>query len=237
MNLIKHIPNLLTLGNLFCGCMAIVFAAAGVFETAFWLIAVAAVFDFFDGLAARLLKAYSELGKQLDSLADLVSFGVAPAFMLFLFMQGALFTNNILNGYEVFLPYLAFLIPLFSAIRLARFNICQNQTSEFRGLPTPANGLLTASIPAIFITQMSPPVFPDPHWLALFCVTSSFLMVSNIRLFSLKFTNMSFSENRYRLILITAAVVFIFKLHFIAIPAIILLYIVLSLIETQLSKK
>ncbi|MDP3441982.1 MAG: CDP-diacylglycerol--serine O-phosphatidyltransferase, partial [Ignavibacteria bacterium] len=145
----NHIPNFITLLNLLSGCLSILFFSHGQIELASWMIFVAALFDFFDGFVARALKAYSAIGAQLDSLADVVSFGVAPSFLIY-----SLILNS--HGRQEFmiydidlLPLTAFLIPLFAAFRLAKFNVDERQTTSFLGLPTPATGLLIASLPLI----------------------------------------------------------------------------------------
>mgnify|MGYP000981582205 FL=1 len=141
----KHIPNILTLLNLFSGCIAIIMAFKNDFEGVVIWVAIAALFDFFDGMAARILKAYSPLGKELDSLADVVSFGVAPAAALYILMNNYFLLNGLPLIVSHYAPYLAFLIPMFAAYRLAKFNIDERQTTSFFGLPTPANGLFWIS--------------------------------------------------------------------------------------------
>ena len=135
----KHIPNTITSMNLFSGSIAIVMAFEGAFIwVVFWVI-LAAIFDFFDGMAARLLNAYSEIGKELDSLADVVSFGVAPSVAVFILLRDYILFPESLSIIQPYVPYLAFIIAVFSALRLAKFNIDERQTSSFIGLPTPAN--------------------------------------------------------------------------------------------------
>ena len=141
----KHIPNTITSLNLFSGSIAIVMAFEGAYIwVVFWVI-IAAIFDFFDGMAARLLNAYSDIGKELDSLADVVSFGVAPAVAVFTLLRNDIIYHESLIFIQPYIPYLAFVIPIFSALRLAKFNIDERQTSSFIGLPTPANALFWIS--------------------------------------------------------------------------------------------
>lgn len=166
MNQIKaQIPNLFTLGNLFCGCLAIVFIAKDQLVFAAYLVGLAAFLDFFDGFFARLLKVGSDLGKQLDSLADMVSFGVVPGYLMFTLIDQAMVRNWFINqpdGMEYqqpenYLAYIAFIITLLSAYRLAKFNIDNRQSHSFIGLPTPANALFFCSFP--LIQQMAQPVY------------------------------------------------------------------------------
>src|ERR1035437_3641113 len=146
----KHIPNFITCLNLFSGCVGVYLAFQGNFQGAFIAIIVSAVFDFFDGFAARLLKAYSPMGKELDSLADMVSFGLAPGAIVFSLLSE--------TGINEWLPYLAFIIPVFSGLRLAKFNIDASQTTSFIGLPVPANAIFWAglvySFPALLIDNV-----------------------------------------------------------------------------------
>ncbi len=184
---IKFIPNLLTLLNLASGCIATVMALWGKFDMAFWMVVIAAVFDFSDGFAARALKAYSPMGKELDSLADMVSFGVAPSMAMFTLLQG--------KGLEWTWAALAFVLAMFSALRLAKFNIDERQSEEFLGLPTPACALFFVSLGGIFgmTTLLSSPVF-------LFSAIAVFslLMVSDIPMFALKFKSFKWQGNELR---------------------------------------
>jgi CDP-diacylglycerol--serine O-phosphatidyltransferase len=141
----KHVPNILTLLNLFSGCIAITMAFKSNFEGVVIWVAIAALFDFLDGMAARILKTFSPLGKELDSLADVVSFGVAPATALFILMNNHFLLYVSPHTISHFAPYLSFIIPMFAAYRLAKFNIDERQSTTFFGLPTPANGLFWIS--------------------------------------------------------------------------------------------
>ncbi|MCC6600606.1 MAG: CDP-alcohol phosphatidyltransferase family protein, partial [Crocinitomicaceae bacterium] len=184
MNFRQHIPNLITLGNLLCGCIALVAANSDIKLSVFFVL-LAAILDFFDGLVARMLRVSSPLGKQLDSLADLVSFGLVPAYWLYLTLQPLLFSDSILFQHSVVVSTIELIIfcsVLAGAWRLARFNIDSTQNSFFRGLPIPANGLFWVSI------MMSQDIFIsiDNHSLIVLFLTLSvaisFLMVSTIRL-------------------------------------------------------
>jgi len=227
----KHIPNTITCLNLLSGWMGLVWAFEQHLDWAAYAITVSALFDFLDGMLARLLKAYSEIGKELDSLADVVSFGVLPSVIVFqLFKQ---------SGTEIFwLPYVAFSIAIFSALRLAKFNVDTRQAENFIGLPTPANALLLGSFPLIIATDELGigAVIQQPHVLAIFCVLMSALLVSEIPLFSLKFKQWSIKGNEFKFGLIFLSLILFLLLKFAAVPFIIGVYILLSMIQTQLKK-
>ena len=240
MNALKRIfPNLITLANLTCGLFSIVFAFQGNLKMASLCIFAGAFFDFFDGLAARLLKVSGELGKQLDSMADMVTFGVAPGFLMFHFMfylsNNMVFRHSMSN--EVFfLPAsLALLIPVLSAYRLANFNIDSRQTTSFIGLPVPALAIFIAAIPHINSEQF--PMFFDMQFLTVIAIIMPMLLVVEIPLFSLKFSkteSISSRLNIFRIILISSAVVLFFVFQFAAIPFIVILYLILSLLNNIL---
>ena len=238
--MLKHIPNLLTLGNLFCGLLAILFAVGGHLNMAGGFILLGAFLDFFDGMLARLLHVSGELGKQLDSLADLITFGVAPAFMvfqLFFWIEDQSFFDPLsdwpkLSAYsQNYWAYTAWLIPLFSALRLAKFNIDTRQSDGFIGLPTPANAVFFISIPIMI--HFHPTVWMSTFLaqttvLASLCIVMSYLLIAEIPLFSLKFKNFSWQDNKARYILITSSVILLCVFRFVAVPIILLLYLILS---------
>jgi len=230
----KHIPNAITCTHLFSGCMGIVFAFHGRLDYAAYAIFIAAFLDFFDGMAARLLKVHSEIGKQLDSLADMVSFGVLPSVIIYhLFFLG----NSTLNN-QTWLYNGAFFIAVFSALRLAKFNIDTRQTNSFIGLPTPSGAMLSASFPLI-LTQHNASftgIILDHWFLAVFIVVNCWLLVAELPLLSLKFKNLSFTENIYRYVLLFFAVVCLVFFKFAAIPVIIFFYIALSIIQIRTTK-
>jgi CDP-diacylglycerol--serine O-phosphatidyltransferase len=230
----QHIPNAVTCLNLFSGCLGIVFAFNGNLVFASYAILIAAVLDFLDGMLARLLKAYSELGKQLDSLADMVSFGVLPSVIIYhLFLSSAEITSLSLISYS------AFIIAVFSGLRLAKFNIDTRQSENFIGLPTPANALLIASFP--FMMEENNSIFMNyimnPYSLLVFSLIMSFLLISEIPLISLKFKTLSFSENALRYILILSSILLILLLQFAAVPIILILYILISLLQFRKTVK
>ena len=240
MNAIKrNIPNFITLANLTCGLFAIIFAFKGNLTTASLCIFLGAFLDFFDGLAARLLKISGEFGKQLDSMADMVTFGVAPGFILFHFMfylnNDVIFRHSMQNNSFFFPASLALLIPIFSAYRLANFNIDSRQTDSFIGLPTPALAILIAAIPHIDFYRF--PMFTDMQLLTVLAVIMPILLVVEMPLFSLKFSkNESILSrvNIFRISLILAALVLFLLFEFAAIPFIVILYLILSLLNNIL---
>jgi CDP-diacylglycerol--serine O-phosphatidyltransferase len=223
----QHIPNAVTCLNLFSGCLGIVFAFNGELILASYAILIAAALDFLDGMLARLLKAYSELGKQLDSLADMVSFGVLPSVIIYqLFLISTPIPS--LN----WINYSAFIIAVFSGLRLAKFNIDTRQSENFIGLPTPANALLIAAFPIMLeernLVFMN--YFMNPYALLLFSILMSFLLISEIPLISLKFKTANFSENILRYILIGSSLVLILLFQFAASPIILMLYLLISIV-------
>lgn len=204
----KQVPNIITLLNLTSGCIATVMAFNGDFQMAFLWIVVAAVFDFFDGLAARLLGVSSKLGVELDSLADVVSFGVAPSIAIFILLRDFTVLPEQLLPIQNLIPYFAFLIPAFSAYRLAKFNIDERQTTSFLGLPTPANGLFWIS----YAFGMQNPIGDNNLYLYLtliLIVVFSLLMVSEIPMFSLKMKSMGFKGNEKQYILAALILAFV----------------------------
>ncbi|MDR2935920.1 MAG: CDP-diacylglycerol--serine O-phosphatidyltransferase [Rikenellaceae bacterium] len=218
------IPNVITLLNLLAGCLAVVAALDHNPPEAFWWIAFAAVCDFLDGFTARTLRSYSEVGKQLDSLADMVSFGVAPAMILFAMLQDF---PDLPGG----VACVAFLVALFSALRLAKFNIDTRQGDEFIGFPTPANALLIASVGFVAVRGSDPWIGALAHdaiGLAALAVSLSLLLVSEIRMFSFKFKNFSLKDNALRYAFLLYAVVLLAWLQVNALPWIIITYIILS---------
>ena len=218
----RHIPNLITCGNLVCGCFAILSSFAQQQERAVYLIFLAAILDFLDGFAARVLKVQSPLGKQLDSLADMVTFGVAPGILLYHLM--------ISKGLGTPLSYISFSIIVFSALRLAKFNIDTRQTHSFIGLPTPANTLFISSL--ILLDAHSSPAVKDmllaPGILVAVSIVFSLLMIAEIPMFSLKFKNFRWTDNKVQFLFLGISLSLMAIFFYIAIPIIIILYVVLS---------
>lgn len=233
----RHIPNFVTILNLLSGSIAIVFAFEGNLVLSSWFIAFAAVFDFLDGMFARLLNARSEVGLQLDSLADVISFGLAPAMIIYQMMQMSFNIPFVyFNGINM-VAFTAFLIAAFSALRLAKFNVDDSQQDSFMGLPTPADALFFASLPVVLLQAEKDGVeiisgLLRNFWVLLAAtVAFSWLMISHIRLFSLKLKNLSFKENQIRYFFAGLIVVMLFFLKLYALPLIVILYILLSLTD------
>lgn len=223
--MLKHIPNLLTISNLICGCIALYFTFHDNLVFAAYLIGLAAIFDFMDGAAARLLKVSGPMGKELDSLADMVSFGVVPGSVVFHLLEA-----STLSTYS----FVALAIPAFSAYRLAKFNIDERQSENFIGLPTPANCLVFISFPLITAFQgesMIASIIEIPEVLIALTLLLSLAMVSEIPLFSLKFKNLKYADNKLRFSFIGIAILLLVLLEFSAIPLIVLLYLILSILS------
>ena len=236
----KHIPNIITLGNLFCGTLATIYAIQQDFVTTAWLVIAGIVFDFFDGFAARLLNVQGELGKQLDSLADMVTSGVVPGIVMLQLLNNVFNTDAIGyfgSGTEVvtksFFPYLGLLLTLFAGYRLANFNIDERQSDSFIGLPTPAMSLFVISLP--LIAQFSDISFftglvLNKYFLIIITVLLSIVMNAELPLFALKFKEYSFQKNAIKYIFLIACVALLITLQFVAIPLIIMLYVAISLL-------
>lgn len=223
----KFLPNTLTCCNLICGCMATGAAFHGNFAWALLLIVIGAVFDFFDGMTARLVGFVSPIGKELDSLADVVTFGVAPSAMVFTLFHYVQYPSWLAPLHSV-LPYTAFVMAAFSALRLAKFNIDTRQSSSFIGLPTPANALFWGSLIVSQNSFLCSGRF-NALFLLLFMLMFSFLLVAEIPLFALKFKDLSWQSNRVKYIFL-AGCVLLAPLGVSAIFVAILWYICLSVI-------
>ena len=224
----RHIPNTLTCLNLFSGCIACVMAFEARYEWALAFIIFSAVFDFFDGMMARALDAHSIIGKDLDSLADDVSFGVAPSLIVFSLFKEMDYSGAMESLAGVF-PYLAFLLSVFSALRLAKFNNDTRQTSSFVGLPVPANALFWASLVTGAHDWLVSSNFHPVYLLLLVCLFS-WLLVSEIPMFSLKFKNLSWKTS---FIFLLVCIPFLIFLGICSFSAIIVWYILLSLITRK----
>jgi len=245
-NIIKHIPNTLTCANLVFGVYAIILSFSGNYPYAMIAIFTAALFDFTDGFAARLLKAFSPIGKDLDSLADMVSFGIAPGMMLFCFLRDLATALQLGNSLLLnILKLCSFTIPVFSALRLAKFNIDTRQKTSFIGLPVPAHAilwasLLTALVPSlqtgevclisrmdVFCFHVSPIVLISA--LSVFAIITSLLLVSEIPMFSLKISSFSWKKNKQVLLLFFTAVVFIALFGILGVSATMMFYILYNI--------
>lgn len=225
------VPNFITLLNLLSGGIAVIFAVKGDLSTAALFVFFGIFFDFFDGFLARKLNVSSEMGLQLDSLADLVTSGLVPALVLVNLIELSILPSQDAN---CFLPYLGLLVLLCSAYRLAKFNISTEQSQFFIGLPTPANALLIMSLPLILDYQNSDSynaLILNPFFLVVVTLLSSFLLNAPVKLIALKFKTWNFSENASKYILIIFSLVGLILFKFAGIPLIIIFYIILSLVN------
>ncbi len=229
MSFVKHIPNAITSMNLFSGCVACIFALQHHYWAASICIICAALFDFCDGFAARMLKAYSDIGKELDSLADVVSFGVAPSMMLFaLFSEWEM--GWMVSGVDLF-PYTAFLIAVFSGLRLAKFNVDTRQTNSFLGLPVPANALFWCAL----ITDAPEYLRALSIGVLVLVMASSWILVSEVPMFSLKFKQFGWKENQLRYIFLILAASIILFTGLTGLSLTIILYVLLSVYDSRKS--
>lgn len=254
------LPNLLSLGNLLCGCLAVLNVIDGNASMALYLVMVACVFDFLDGFAARGLKQGSPMGKELDSLSDMVTFGVVPGMVMFQMIRFAQDpTGNLhIHDWRVYLPYVGFIIPLFSALRLAKFNVDTKQSESFIGMPTLANALLVCGLPIMFELQdnsfvtfngygylmhayipntwnslttaaeMIAHFWRTPATLIVVTIALSFLLISPLKMFSFKVKTIKWRGNEIRYIFIVATIVLLAMFKLAAFPLVILLYVALS---------
>lgn len=231
--LLRHIPNVLTCLNLLCGCIGVVEAFHNNIIISCGLIGIALIFDFFDGFAARLLKVSSPIGRDLDSLADMVTFGLLPSIIIY-----QLLMQSIPDLMGIWKAYPAFLIAIFSAIRLAKFNNDPRQSDSFIGVPTPANALLIASLPVIVLTQEEywKTLIVNTNNLLLLTVVMCYLLIAEIKLIALKFKSFGWQGNefRYSFLVLTVLLLAFFKI--LAIPLILVIYIILS-VAANLTKK
>jgi CDP-diacylglycerol---serine O-phosphatidyltransferase len=246
MNIQKHIPNLLTLLNLFCGCIAIVFIASSEFKMAFFFVCLGIFFDFFDGFLARKWGVAGPLGVQLDSLADMVTSGVAPGYVMFILLQSIEIMNHRsgvpdFSGNPIYiLPFLGFIITLGACYRLANFNIDTRQSDSFIGLPTPANALFIMSLPLVLqdnpFTEWASFIY-NPWVLIVITFLSAYVMNAEIPLFSLKIKDFSVQKYKLQIGFLVASVVLLIFLRITAVPLIILMYVLLSVLNNIVSKK
>ncbi|HTN18912.1 MAG TPA: CDP-diacylglycerol--serine O-phosphatidyltransferase [Pelobium sp.] len=212
----RHIPNALTCANLLSGCIGSIYAFSGDLKTVAFFVIISGVFDFFDGFAARLLNVKSDIGKELDSLADVISFGFLPGIIVYKLLT--------LSGLG-WLSYAGFLITIFSALRLAKFNLDTRQTEDFIGLNTPMNTFLVISLPYL-TDQFS--FIANPYFLISLTAVLCYLLVSEIKLFSMKLSSLKWHPNKYKFIFLFIAVLLVAFLKFAAIPLILVFYILFS---------
>ncbi len=260
MHLKKQIPNGLTLLNMLCGILATMLAVLNQLELAAYFVMLGILFDFFDGFAARLLNVQGELGKQLDSLADVVTSGIAPAIIMFQLLVKSLHvqwfqglgskiairtifdetTSLNLKAISVhFLPFFGLLLALAAAYRLANFNIDKRQTTAFIGLPTPAMSLFVISLPLILLysdIQFIKDLILNKYTLIVIILFLSYFMNAKIELFSLKIKDFTFKKYSFQMVFIAVSVIALFLLKFTAIPLIIILYVIFSLAQSYTKK-
>ena len=225
------LPNFITLGNLICGCLGIIYVFQSDFAMASYLMLAALILDFLDGFVARLLKISSEIGKQLDSLADVVTFGVLPSFIIFRFLENS-------NLEPQYLKYSAFIMVAASALRLAKFNIDTRQSSSFIGLPTPANAMVVGTFPFLINDYgILGELLNNPWVLIGYVVVFSFLLNAELPLFALKFKNYTWADNKTKFIFLGASLLLLLALKLAAVPLIILVYILMTMAVLGKSKK
>jgi CDP-diacylglycerol--serine O-phosphatidyltransferase len=244
----KAIPNTLTLLNVLAGSMAVVFAVRNEWEITAGLVLAGLIFDFLDGFSARVLKVQSKLGVQLDSLADMVTFGLVPGIVLFQLIGMSLDTlpgvsageSELVEVLFDILPFAGFAVTLSSALRLGRFNIDERQVTSFIGLPTPANALLVVSLPMILLFNGSEAlnrIILDPWFLLGLTAVSTFLLNAPIPLFALKFKSWDFKSNALRYLFLGVSLICIGTMKFLSVPLIILIYLLSSLLFFRKSAK
>nr|WP_295930429.1 CDP-diacylglycerol--serine O-phosphatidyltransferase [uncultured Dyadobacter sp.] len=229
----RNIPNALTCGNLLCGCIGVVEAFHNNLILSCLLIGVALIFDFFDGFVARLLKVTSPIGRDLDSLADMVTFGLLPSIILY-----QLLMQSIPDLLGIWKAYPAFIVAIFSAIRLAKFNNDPRQSDSFIGVPTPANAMLIASLPLIvqFEGGFWKEIIVNTNNLLILSVVMSYLLVMEMPLIALKFKSFGWKGNEARFVLIAASIILLATLKILAVPAVLILYILLSFVDNVRKK-
>lgn len=245
MTIKSQIPNIITLLNLFSGCLAIVFASQAHFELAFLFVCLGIFLDFFDGFFARMFKVQSELGLQLDSLADMVTSGVTPGFVMFQMLLKTSGEESVINIHSwdnsvMLLPFLGFIITLGACFRLANFNIDTRQTDSFIGLPTPANTLFIMSLPLVIqygtIEGVSS-LLHNPYVLLVITLFSAYIMNAEIPLFSLKIKQFNWSKNALQVFFLAFSLILLIFLRYSGIPLIILGYVLLSVINNLFLQK
>lgn len=214
----KHIPNFITCLNLFSGCVGILMLLQGDYTLAFYCVIASGLFDFLDGFSARLLQVNTVIGKDLDSLADVISFGLQPGVLMYVMLKNVV-------GHE-YIAYLGFVITIFSALRLAKFNVDERQSSDFIGVNTPMNTFFIFSLP--FIAEKYDNIVYNPYVLLIITIVSSLLLVSELRLFSMKLTTLAWKENKFKYIFLILSILLIVFMQLTAIPIIYILYLLFS---------
>ena len=247
MNIKAQIPNLFTMLNLFCGCVTLVMVSDNKFDLAFYFVCLGIFFDFFDGFFARRLNVSGPLGVQLDSLADMVTSGVVPGYVMYKMLYEIEFLVVIseyhkFNSNVIFyIPFIGFIITLGACYRLAKFNIDERQSDSFIGLPTPANALFITSIPLVITAyehnQQLVEIFMNKSFLVAITIISAYIMNAEIPLFSLKIKDFSFSKYKLQIFFLAISVLMLIFLQILAVPLIIIIYVLLSVINNMVNKK
>lgn len=230
MNIKAQIPNLFTMLNLFSGCVALVMVSFSDFESAFFFVCLGIFFDFFDGFFARKFNVAGPLGVQLDSLADMVTSGVVPGYVMFKILDGGNFVFTI----EGCLPYFGFIITLGACYRLAKFNIDTRQSDSFIGVPTPANALFITSLPLVIANYSNTAIagYLSNQWVLIgITLVSAYVMNAEIPLFSLKIKNFSFAKYKLQIFFLVLSILMLVFLQIVAVPLIIILYVLLSVLD------
>ena len=236
---------MITLLNLFSGCIALVFAFQQEFELAFYFVCLGIFFDFFDGFFARLFKVSSPLGLQLDSLADMITSGVVPGVIMFQMLLKSFGEEKIISvsswdNSVMILPFLGFIITLGACYRLANFNIDTRQTDSFIGLPTPANTLFIMSLPLVLLYSNIEFIANalQNHWVLIaISIVSTYVMNAEIPLFSLKVKDFTFKKNALQILFLASSVLFLLIFRYLGIPMIIIFYVLLSVVNNMINKK
>jgi len=232
MRLFSFIPNAFTLLNLFFGCVAVVLGLSGNLEYLLLFVVLGLVCDFLDGFFARLLKVNSTLGVQLDSLSDLVSFGMTSSVVMFLLIQKSELVLDNTSNFISYLPYFAFLITIASSYRLAKFNLSLDQSS-FIGLPTPANAILIVFIPFLFEQFNKTYYLENTYFLISIVIVSSYLLICNMKMFSFKLKSLKFNDNRLVFIFVSLSILLFIFFKVAAFPLTIILYLLFNLFRIK----
>ncbi|MCC9071678.1 CDP-alcohol phosphatidyltransferase family protein [Flavobacterium sp. F-65] len=238
MNIKKHVPNAITLINLFCGCIAVIFVSKLDYEMAFYFVCLGIFFDFFDGFFARLFKVSSPLGLQLDSLADMVTSGVVPGYVMYSLFVSSSSSHDIIGS--EFTPFLGFIVTLGSCYRLANFNIDTRQTDSFIGLPTPANALFILSLPLVLKFSDSLMILEilTNQWILLaIALFSAYILNAEIPLFALKIKKFNLKDNLLQVGFLVFSLLLLIFFKYLGIPLVIITYVLLSVINNNFSKK
>lgn len=234
----SNIPNAVTCLNLVSGCVGVVFASRNQFDLVAYCMLASGLFDLLDGLIARALGVSSAIGKELDSLADVVSFGFLPGVIYFQLLSQALLIPDS-GPLSSWLPYAGFIVTVFSALRLAKFNLDERQQSDFVGLNTPMNAFYVLSLPFIAQSSLIPrmgELFSQPTFLLISILVTSWLLVSEFRLFSMKLKSLSWQDNKYKYLFLLVSIGLLLSLQLIAVPLILLLYFGFSYLHFRVSR-